>query len=91
MQANLELDLVFQEMKHYIVLIVWLLLYGCYVLDPAGLKLSVDNYLSKEGSMTKLYMSSNVIALIKRNYNRVSDLFYMLISLCFSTSGAEEF
>ena len=92
-RANLEFDFVLQEMKHYIVLIVWLLTGVCNVLDSAGLKLEVYNYLLKKGSRTKLYMSSNLIALIGRNYKlqRVLDLFYMLINLFFSTLGAQEF
>ena len=63
-QPKLEADLLLQEMKLYIVFIVWLLTGVCYVLDPAKLKLEVDNYLLKEGSRTKLDMSSNLIALI---------------------------
>ena len=59
--------------------------------EIAGLKLRVDNFLSKEGSRTKIYMSSNLMAHIKRNYNQILDLFHMLISLCFSTLGAEDF
>ena len=84
-------------MKHYIVLIVWLLTGVCYVLDSAGLQLRVDNYLLKESSRTKLYMSSNLISLIERDYKlqrvlvAILDLFYMLINLCFSTSGTEDF
>ena len=57
----------------------WSLLY----LDSAGLKLRVDNYLLREGSRTKVFKSLNLIFLIK--------LFYMLINLCFSMSGAENF
>ena len=96
-QANLEFDLILQEMKHYMVLNVWLLTGACYVLDSAGLQLRVDNYLLKEGSRTKLYMSSNLISLIERDYKlqrvlvAILDLFYMLINLCFSTSGTEDF
>ena len=90
-QANLEFDLVLQEMKHYTVLTVWLLTGVCYVLTSDGFKLRVDNYLLKEGSRTKLYMSSNLIPLIERNYKLIVELFYIIINLCFSTSGAEDF
>ena len=72
-QAKLEFDLEVQEMKYYIVLMVWLLTRVCYVIGSTGLKLRVDNYLLKEGSRTKLFKLSNLIFLIK--------LFYMLISL----------
>ena len=53
------------------------------IIDPAGLKLKVDNNLLRKGSRIKLFKSLNLIFLTK--------LFYMLISLCFSTSGAEDF
>ena len=82
-QAKLEFDLEVQKIKYYIVHMVWLLTGVCYITDSAGLKLRVDNYLLKEGSRTKLFRSLNIIFLIK--------LFYVLISLCFSTLGAEDF
>ena len=96
-QANLEVDLVLQELKLYIVLIVWLLTRVFHGLDSAKLKLGVDNYLLKEGSRTKLVMSLNLIALVERNYKlqqmlvAIFNLFYILNNLCFSTSGAKGF
>ena len=90
-QANLEFDLILQEMKHYMVLNVWLLTGACYVLDSAGYKIRVDNYLIKEGSRTKLDISLNLIALIERNYKFIVELLYILINLGFNTSGAQDF
>ena len=74
MQAKLEFDLEEQKMEYQ---------WNTNIVDSAGLKLRVDNYLLKEGSRTKLFKSLNQTFLIK--------LFCMLISLYFSTSGAEDF
>ena len=67
-QANFKFDLVLQEMKHYTLFFLWLQTEVCYnVLGIVGFKLGVDSYLVKEGSRTKLYKSSNLIALLERN------------------------
>ena len=55
--ADLEVVLVLQEMKLYLILFVWLLTGVCYFLDSVRLKLGVDNYLLKEGLRTKLDIS----------------------------------
>ena len=73
-QAKLEFDLEVQEMEYH---------GNIKIIDPAGLKLKVDNNLLRKGSRIKLFKSLNLIFLTK--------LFYMLISLCFSTSGVEDF
>ena len=76
MQAKLEFDLEAQAQK---MKYQW----NINIIDSDGWKLRMDNYLLREGSRTKLFKSLNLIFLVK--------LFYMLISLCFSTSGAEDF
>ena len=74
MQAKLEFDLEEQKMEYQ---------WNTNIVDSAGLKLRVDNYLLKEGSRTKLFKSLHQTFLIK--------LFCMLISLYFSELGAEDF
>ena len=53
-QLNLEIDLVLQERKFYVVFIVWLLSGACNVLNPNRLKLGLDNYHLKEGSRIRM-------------------------------------
>ena len=55
MQAKLEFDLEVQEMKYYKVLVVLLLTGVSYIIDSAGLKLGVDNYLLKELSLKEKF------------------------------------
>ena len=68
-QAKLEFDLEVQKLEYQ---------WNTNIIDSAGLKLRVDNYLLKEGPSSKLFKSLNQLFIMK--------LFCKLISLYFSTS-----